>query len=192
MATPVGLADVSDVWINIWKHLLQELGIIVVDTLFSETFCSNWICSVEEILLKLFAFITFIDCFSDGFISSAFLEVLWAHVIKRAASSIILEILPCSSVRGRTALTVAYTQPQTLLRVHQLHNIGQPRFQQQIVFLFDQLLSTQHRWISFKRSLRTTGWQSQAIAHTHGSKSSIDKDFFFFLFQWRNGSFHLW
>jgi hypothetical protein len=110
------LVQVPDVAVAIREHFLEEFGVVVIDAL---------LLLVLVFLLDLRVAVVFVYV-------RFFLDVL----CKVGG----VQIDSRNSVLG----AVAETQTETLLRVHELHNFGEPRFDQQIVFLLDEIFATKH------------------------------------------------
>lgn len=110
------LVQVPDVAVAIREHFLEEVGVVVSDAL---------LLGVLAFLLDLPVAIVFVYV---GPVLDVLCEFGGVQIDSR------------DSVLG----AVAEAQTETLLGVHELHDFGEPRFDQQIVFLLDEVLATEH------------------------------------------------
>ena len=108
--------QISHITVYIFEHFLKKICIIIIDTCFTKLLYFTWLSSMLTDLRRLF-------------ITSG-IKVL-----------ISLSIDKIHNVMIFTLQTLTYTQPKWLLRIHELHNIWKSSFQQEIVFLFNKLLS---------------------------------------------------
>jgi hypothetical protein len=118
------LVQVPDVAVAIREHFLEKFGVVVIDAL---------LLLVLVFLLDLCVAVVFVYV-------RFFLDVL----CKVGGVQI--------DSRNSVLRAVAETQTETLLRVHELHNFREPRFDQQIVFLLDEVFATEHRRVSLERA----------------------------------------
>ena len=110
------------------EHLLQKLSVVVVNTLFFKMLHLDRVGSVAEV-----------DCF-------VFICVFDWTLLLRSLAAQFVEVRVWSCMR-----LVILFKPYWFLRVHQLHNVWQSRFQQKIILLLNQLLARENRRVSFQR-----------------------------------------